>query len=69
MTEQEKTYEATIEVLLPSNQKVTSYKLIVKADDPVEATARAIAAWDEATTAKDIRVKEVTAVQQVIVGS
>jgi len=67
MIDQEKTYEATIEVLLPSNQKVTSYKLTVKAGDPVEATARAIAAWDDATSAKDIRVKELTATSRVVV--
>jgi predicted secreted hydrolase len=54
-----KDYEATFTVLMPSNQKSTVYKINVKASEPVEATARAIDAWKEATNPTDIQVKEI----------
>jgi fatty acid-binding protein DegV len=62
MTEQDKTYEAVVEVLLPSNSKSTAYKLAVRAGDPIEAMAKAIDEWNAAVIARDIRIREVSPV-------
>lgn len=55
----EKDYEATFDVLMPSNAKATVYKLNVKAAEPIEALAMAIEEWKRQTEPADIRVKEI----------
>jgi len=54
----DKEYEATFNVLMPSNVKTTTYKITVKAGDQVEAMARAIDAWKAGTEPTDVQIKE-----------
>jgi hypothetical protein len=54
---QDKTYEATFNLVMPSNQKATTYTIDVCAGDPVEAMARAIEAWKIAVEPADVRVQ------------
>ena len=53
-------YEADIVVQMPGNAKPSTYRIPVKAGDPVEATARAIDEWKTRTEPCDVRVKKIT---------
>ena len=42
-------YDVTIKLLMPSNQKITEYSFSVRAGDQIEAMAKAYAEWDDKT--------------------
>ena len=46
----ENEYEATIKVLMPSNQKVTDYKIVVTAGNQVDAMGKVLKEWTERTS-------------------
>lgn len=61
----DKDYEATFNILMPGNVKVTTYKIAVKACDPIVGMAKALDAWKEATEPSDVQIKEIKATRKV----
>lgn len=75
MTSDQKKYEITFRLTMPSNVKESEYKISVQAGDEAEAYAKAKAEWVDATYPRDYRVKEVAApmtkerVNSMVIGS
>jgi len=75
MTSDQKKYEITFRLTMPSNVKESEYKISVQAGDEAEAYAKAKAEWFDATYPRDYRVKEVATpmtkerVNSMVVGS
>ena len=44
-----KQYEAVIKVLMPSNSKVTDYKIVVSANSQLDAMAKVLKEWTDRT--------------------
>ena len=51
-------YGADITVLMPGNQKPSTYHIEVGAAEPIEATARALEEWKTRTEPRDVRVRK-----------
>ena len=59
---EQKKFEITFRLTMPSNIKESEYRITVHADDEAEAYAKAKAEWLDAVYPRDYRVKEVAAV-------
>ena len=62
MTGELKKYEWIIKTQMPGQSKENEYKILVSADDPVDAIMKGTEEWKRATEPRDVRVKEISKV-------
>ena len=62
MTGELKKYEATFRFTLPGYTRESECKVVVAADEPAEATLKAIEEFKKAIDPKDVRIKEIAKV-------
>lgn len=59
MTGELRKYEWIIKTKMPGQAKENEYKIVVAADDPVDAIMKGTEEWKRATEPRDVRVKEI----------
>lgn len=54
-----KRFETIFDVIMPGAARTTNYKIVVDAENPVDAMSKGIAEWKTRTEPRDVRVKEI----------
>jgi hypothetical protein len=65
MTGELKKFEASIRVQMPGQSKENEYKIVVSANDRVDADIKVGEEWARITELRDVRIKEVAKVMTV----
>ena len=54
-----KRFETIFDVLMPGQTRTTNYKIVVDAENPVDAMSKCMTEWKSRTEPRDVRVKEI----------